>query len=149
LAEADLQAAHAEVNRLQALLEYDKIVAPFDGLVTRRLVNPGDLVQAAAATRTDPLFTCQKIDVVRVFADAPEASASAIRPGTRAEVKLYGAGGMTVVGSVTRVAIALDPSTRTMHVEIDLPNPDEKLQPGMYAQVTLGIKPEKVGADKP
>lgn len=149
LAEADLQAAHAEVNRLQALLEYDKIVAPFDGVVTRRLVNPGDLVQAAAATRTDPLFTCQKIDVVRVFADAPEASASAIRPGTRAEVKLYGAGEMTVVGSVTRVAIALDTSTRTMRVEIDLPNPDEKLQPGMYAQVTLGIKPEKVGADKP
>ena len=149
LAEADLQAAKAEVNRLQALLEYDKIVAPFDGVVTRRLVNPGDLVQAATATRTAPLFTCQKIDAVRVFADAPEASASAIRPGTRAEVKLYGAGGMTVVGSVTRVAIALDSPTRTMRVEIDLPNPDEKLQPGMYAQVTLGIKPEKVGADKP
>ena len=149
LAEADLQAAMAEANRLQALLEYDRVVAPFDAVVTRRLVNPGDLVQSAIATRTTPLFTCQKIDVVRVFADAPEASASAIRPGTRAEVKLYDTSEMTFVGSVTRVATALDPSTRTMRVEIDLPNPDEKLQPGMYARVTLGTEPDKVGAAKP
>ena len=149
LAEADLQVAKAEADRLQALLQYDKIVAPFDGVVTRRLVNPGDLVQAATATRTAPLFTCQKIDVVRVFADAPEASVSGIRPGVRAEVKLYDAGEMTIEGSVTRVATALDPLTRTMRVEIDLPNPDEKLQPGMYARVTLGIEPHKVGAAKP
>jgi RND family efflux transporter MFP subunit len=149
LAEADLQAANAEANRLQALLEYDRIVAPFDGVVTRRLVNPGDLVQSATATRTTPLFTCQQIDVVRVFADAPEASASAIRPGTRAEVKLYDTGETSFVGSVTRVATALDPSTRTMRVEIDLPNPHEKLQPGMYARVTLGMEPDKVGAAKP
>jgi RND family efflux transporter MFP subunit len=149
LAEADLQAAKAEANRLQALLQYDEIVAPFDGVVTRRLVNPGDLVQSAIATRTAPLFTCQKLDVVRVFADAPEASASGIRPGVRAEVKLYDAGEMTIVGSVTRVATALDPLTRTMRVEIDLPNPDEKLQPGMYERVTLGIEPHKVGAAKP
>ena len=138
LADADsLQAAKAEADQLQALLQYDKIIAPFDGVVTRRLVNPGDLVQSATATRTAPLFTCQKIDVVRVFADAPEASAAAIRPGTRAEVKLFDVGETTIQGSVTRIAIALDPATRTMRVEIDLPNPDEKLQPGMYAQVTL------------
>ena len=116
---------------------------------TRRLVNPGDLVQAATATRTAPLFTCQQIDVVRVFADAPEASAAAVRPGTRAEVKLFDVGETTIQGSVTRVATALDPSTRTMRVEIDLPNPDEKLQPGMYARVTLGVEPHKVGAAKP
>lgn len=149
LAEADLQAAAAERDRLGALLQYDEIVAPFDGIVTRRLVNPGDLVQAATATRTTPLFTCQQIDVVRVFADAPEASASGIRPGMSAEVKLYDAGVMTVEGSVTRVATAVDPATRTMHVEIDLPNPEEKLRPGMYAQVTLGIEPREVGMARP
>jgi multidrug efflux pump subunit AcrA (membrane-fusion protein) len=149
LADADLQAAKAEADRLQALLQYDKIVAPFDCVVTRRLVNPGDLVQAATATRTTPLFTCQKIDVVRVFADAPEASAAAIRPGTRAEVKLFDVDATTIQGSVTRVATALDPATRTMRVEIDLPNPDEKLQPGIYARVTLGVEPNKLGSAKP
>ena len=138
LAEADLQAAKAEADRLEALLQYDKIVAPFDGVVTRRLVNPGDLVQSATTTRTAPLFTVQKIDVVRVFADAPEAHASGIRPGLRAQVKLYGTAAMTAEGTVTRIATALDPATRTMRVEIDLPNPDVKMLPGMYAQVTLG-----------
>lgn len=148
LAEADLEAAKAEAERLRALLQYDKIVAPFDGVITRRLVNPGDLVQSATTTRTTPLFTVQKIGVVRVFADAPEAHASGIRPGLRAQVKLYGAAAMTAEGTVTRIATALDPATRTMRVEIDLPNPDEKMLPGMYAQVTLG-EPHEVDPPKP
>lgn len=137
LAEADLAASKADVERLRALLQYDNITAPFDCVVTRRLVNPGDLVQAATATRTTPLFTCQELDVVRVFADAPESSAVGIHPGLPAEIKLYGPDGLTVRGPVTRIANALDPSTRTMRIEIDVPNPDGKLLPGMYAQVTL------------
>jgi multidrug efflux pump subunit AcrA (membrane-fusion protein) len=149
LAEANLEAAKAEAERLRALVEYDKIVAPYDCVVTRRLVNPGDLVQAATSTRTAPLFTCQEIDVVRVFADVPEASAAAIRPGLPAEVKLYGESALTVRGTVTRIATALDPATRTMRVEIDLPNPGEKLLPGMYAQVTLGPEPQLVDPPKP
>ena len=136
LADANLRAADAEVQRLQALLQYDKVVAPFDGVVTRRLVNPGDLVQAATATRTTPLFTVQELDLVRVFADVPEANVAGIRPGQAAEITLYGNAAVTR-GTVTRIAKALDPGTRTMRVEIDLPNPDEKLLPGMYAQVTL------------
>jgi len=146
-AEADLQAAKAEAERLQALLQYDKVVAPFDCVVTKRLVNPGDLVQAATSTRTDPLFTCQKLDVVRVLADAPEASVAGIRPGLPADVKLYGPAGVTVHGTVTRIGAVLHPATRTMRVEIDLQNPDEKLVPGIYAQVTLGPAPQQ--ADPP
>jgi multidrug efflux pump subunit AcrA (membrane-fusion protein) len=142
-AEADLQAAKAEAERLRALLQYDNIIAPFDGIVTRRIVNPGDLVQTATATRpTAPLFTCQKIDVVRVFAEVPEANAAGIRVGWPAEVRLFGPGGQAVSGSVTRISNALDPTTRTMRVEIDLPNPDETLLPGMYAQVTLWAPPK-------
>ena len=149
LAEADLQTAYAEAERLQVLLQYDKIVAPFDGVVTRRLVNPGDLVQAATSTRTSPLFSLQKLDTVRVFADVPEASAAGIRPGLPADVKLYGPAAVTVHGTVTRIANALDSATRTMRVEIDLPNPREKLLPGMYAQVTLGPEPQQVDPPKP
>jgi multidrug efflux pump subunit AcrA (membrane-fusion protein) len=149
LAEADLQAAKAEANRLRTLLDYNKIIAPFDGVVTRRLINPGDLVQAATSTRTTPLFTCQKIDVVRVFAFVPESSASAVRPGVRAEVKLYNPEGPTIEGAVTRIARALDTSTRTMRVEIDLPNSDGRLQPGTYARVTFTIESSKKGAAKP
>jgi multidrug efflux pump subunit AcrA (membrane-fusion protein) len=149
LAEANFEAAKAEAKRLHALLQYDKIVAPYDCVVTRRLVNPGDLVQAATSTRTSPLFTCQETDIVRVFADAPEASAAGIHPGLPAEVKLYGEAPLTVRGTVTRIATALDPTTRTMRVEIDLPNPEEKLLPGMYAQVTLGPEPQLMDPPKP
>jgi RND family efflux transporter MFP subunit len=147
LAEANLQAANADLQRLQAMVEYTKIIAPFDGVITRRLVNLGDLVQAATANRpTAPLFTCQQIDVVRVFAEVPETNAAAIRPGWAAEVRLYGPTGQTLRSTVTRVAGALEPTTRTMRVEIDLPNPDGSLLPGMYAQVTLSPPPGPVEA---
>ena len=144
LAEANIEAAKAETERLRALLQYDLIVAPFDGVVTRRLVNPGDLVQSATSSRSRPLFTCQALDRVRVLADVPEASAGAVRPGLAAEVKLYGETGVSVHGTVSRIASALNPATRTMRVEIDLPNPQERLLPGMYAQVTLGPDPQQV-----
>jgi RND family efflux transporter MFP subunit len=139
LAEANLEAANTDLQRVEALLEYTKIIAPFDGVITRRLVNPGDLVQAATANRpAAPLFTCQKIDVVRVVVDVPEANAPAILPGWPAEVRIYGPTGQTVRASVTRVASALDPETRTMRIELDLGNLDEKkLLPGMYAQVAF------------
>lgn len=134
---AQVRVASADVKRIQALVEYTKVAAPFDGVITRRLVNPGDLVQAATASRTTPLFTCQKIDVVRVFCDVPEASAVGIRPGIEVDVKLFGLAGQTIHGTVTRIATSLDPATRTMRAEIDIPNSTEVLRPGMYAQVTL------------
>jgi multidrug efflux pump subunit AcrA (membrane-fusion protein) len=149
-AEADLRTAGAEERRLKALLGYTTIVAPFDGVVTRRAVNPGDLVQDAMTSRSEPLFTCQRLDVVRVFADIAETNAVAVQPGTAAEIRLYGvAGPVTVRGAVSRIAKALDPATRTMRVEIDVPNPDEHLLPGMYAQVTLDSGMKLVDQPKP
>lgn len=144
-AEADLEAARAESSRLETLLGYNKIIAPFDGVVTRRLLNPGDLVQAATSTRTTPLFTCQKVDVLRVFAFIPESSVSEVHVGTHAEVRLFNAQAQApvVTGNVTRVAGALDPSTRTMRVEVDLQNSDRRLYPGAYARVTFTLEPSK------
>ena len=154
-AEADLRAAEAaqavsaaqvkvtaaDVARTRTLLGYTKIVAPFDGVITRRLVGPGDLVQSAVTNRNMPLFTCQKLDVIRIFCDVPELNAGDIRAGTKAEVRLTANSAKPIAASVTRVAGAMDASTRTMRVEIDLPNADEAMRPGMYAQVTLNLQP--------
>jgi RND family efflux transporter MFP subunit len=123
--------------RTRTLVSYTKVVAPFDGVVTRRLANVGDLVQNASTGRGMPLFTCQKIDVVRISCDVPDVNAAAIRPGVKAEVRFGGPGGETIPATVTRVAVSVDPATRTMRTEIQLPNPDEKIRPGMYVQVTL------------
>jgi multidrug efflux pump subunit AcrA (membrane-fusion protein) len=67
----------------------------------------------------------------------PDASVGLVRAGTKAEVRLNGAAGTVIPAAVTRIAVSVDPATRTMRAEIELPNPDEKLRPGMYAQVTL------------
>jgi multidrug efflux pump subunit AcrA (membrane-fusion protein) len=136
VAAAQVQIAQADVERVRTLLGYTKIVAPFDGIITRRLVSPGDLVQTAITNRTAPLFTCAQVNVVRVFCDVPEANAGAIQTGMKAEVKLAGSAA-PISATVTRIAASMDPATRTMRVEIDLPNENEALKPGMYAQVTL------------
>jgi multidrug efflux pump subunit AcrA (membrane-fusion protein) len=136
VATAQVEVAKAQVGKSQAMFDYTRIVAPFDGVVTRRLVNRGDLTQVAG-NHTMPLFTCQRLETVRVFCDVPETSVPGVHPGDTVEVKLYGPLGQTIPASVTRIATALDPQTRTMRAEIDLPNPLEQLRPGMYAQVTI------------
>src|SRR5205085_12667815 len=117
VAAAQVHVAEAEAQRLEALLRYTKIVAPFDGVVTRRLVNRGDLVQAATASRTMPLFTVQRIDTVRVFCEVPENAAAHVAKGAPAAVKVYALDGKTIEGKVTRFAAALNPETRTMRTE--------------------------------
>jgi RND family efflux transporter MFP subunit len=116
-------------------------VAPFDGVVARRQVNRGDLVQAATATRTTPsagsLFTVQRIDTIRVFCDVPENDVPHLHIGDPAIVKPSGFDGEPFFGKVTRFSLRLDPETRNMRTEIDLSNPDERLYPGTYAQVSL------------
>jgi RND family efflux transporter MFP subunit len=142
LAANQVDVAAATVERIKALLSYRQIVAPFDGVVARRLVNRGDLVQVATtATRTTPsagsLFTVQRIDTIRVFCDVPENDVPHVHIGDPAIVKPSGFDGKAFTGTVTRFSLRLDPETRNMRTEIDLPNPDERLYPGMYAEVSL------------
>lgn len=139
VATAQIAVAEAEAARLETLLQYTKVTAPFDGVITRRMVNRGDLVQSGTSNRGTPLFTCQRIDTVRVFCDVPEVNAVGIEPGVAATVKLFGLNNQVINGKVTRVGTALSAATRTMRAEVDLPNPDEKLRPGMFAQVTLTV----------
>jgi RND family efflux transporter MFP subunit len=106
-------------------------------VVARRLVNRGDLVQAATATRMTPLFTVQRIDIIRVFCDVPESDVSHLHIADPATVKPFGFDGKPFIGNVTRFSTRLNPETRNMRTEIDLPNPEERLYPGMYAEVSL------------
>src|SRR5216684_8153174 len=141
LAANQVDLAAATVEKIKTLLAYTQIIAPFDGVVARRQVNRGDLVQAATATRTTPsagsLFTVQRIDTIRVFCDVPENDVPHLHVGDPAIIKPAGFDGQAFVGKVTRFSLRLDPETRNMRTEIDLPNPKERLYPGTYAKVSL------------
>src|SRR6201988_2594627 len=141
LAANQVDAAAATVEKIKTLLAYTQIVAPFDGVVARRQVNRGDLVQAATATRTTPsagsLFTLQRIDTIRVFCDVPENDVPQLHVGDPAIVRPTAFDGNPFIGKVTRFSLRLDPETRNMRTEIELPNPTERLYPGTYAQVLL------------
>jgi multidrug resistance efflux pump len=139
VAAAQVDVADAQVQLAQVMIDYTNITAPFDGVITHRVVNPGDLVQVGNGAR--PLFTIQQIQTVRILCDVPEVAAAGVSVGTPSQVKLYGLGGQVISGAVARVATSLNPQTRTMRAEIDLKNPGEALRPGMYAQVMLTLQP--------
>lgn len=137
-----VEIAAAELARADVMSAYARITAPFDGVIARRSVDRGDMVQAAnSAGRTGPLFVVQRIDQVRVFFSVPEVDQPFVRTGTKVSVKAYSTPGSVVEGEVTRVAMSLDPSTRTMRAEVDLPNAERTLLHGMYAQVVVEIDP--------
>jgi RND family efflux transporter MFP subunit len=137
VAAAEVDLAVATAAKIRTMLDYTRILAPFDGVVAQRQVNRGDFLQAASSGRTTPLFTVQRVDVIRVFCNVPESDVARLRVGLRANVKPYGLEGKPIAGKVTRFAGRLDPETRNMRTEIDVPNPGGRLYPGMYAQVSL------------
>lgn len=138
-AKANVAVAQARIERIRTLMEYARIVAPFDGVVTRRLVDRGALVQSATTNRTTPLFTVQRIDRLRIFVEVPESDVAFVRPGCSAKVKPYGLDGVELVGTIARSASSLKTDTRSMRTEIDLDNPDGRLMHGMYAQVVIAL----------
>ncbi|HUI83702.1 MAG TPA: efflux RND transporter periplasmic adaptor subunit [Candidatus Binatia bacterium] len=139
LAAAKQQLAVAQANQQHyaALSDYAKIMAPYDGVVTWRFSDTGALVQAGTSNTSGlPVVTLAQVDVLRLRIPVPESLAAKIRIGDSADVHVQ-ATGEHFTGKVTRFTGALDPSTRTMQVEIDVPNPNYHLQPGMYADVNL------------
>jgi len=130
-----LATARATVQRLQDQLNYGRIVAPFSGVVTRRNIDIGNLVDAGGGARL--LFTLAKSDPLRVYVYVPQNYASQIKVGDKAEISLDEMHDRTFTGTIARSAGAIDTLTRTMQVEIRLPNPDGKLLPGAYAQVAI------------
>ena len=138
---ARVAVAKAQLNHAQVMEGYTQVRAPFPGIVTARLaVNPGQFLQPAAGMHGTVLFTVVRLDVVRVFADIPEVNADKAGVGTAAAVRVPALGGREYPGSVTRTTGVVDPATRTLRVEVDLPNPDRALKPGLYATVRINAE---------
>jgi RND family efflux transporter MFP subunit len=136
-AKQQLAVAQADQQHYAALSNYAKIVAPYDGVVTWRFSDTGSLVQAGTSNTSGlPVVTVAQSDLLRLRIPVPESLAAKVRIVDSADVHVQ-ATGEHFTGKVTRFTDALDPSTRTMQVEIDVPNPNYHLQPGMYADVQL------------
>ena len=133
-ARANLAAAEANVQRLRQLEQFKRIVAPFAGVITRRNVDVGDLIDAGAAR---PLFVLTQTDPLRVSINVPQANANRIKPGQNVVVTQAELRGQRFAGQVARTAASIDASTRTMQVDIVLANRDGVLLPGAYVQVEL------------
>ncbi|MDR3467388.1 MAG: efflux RND transporter periplasmic adaptor subunit [Xanthobacteraceae bacterium] len=138
VAAANVTAQEAQLRVLNQQKTYQTVVAPFDGTVTQRNIDVGSLVQADAASGTF-LFALMHADVIRIQLYVPQDDAFGLAPGTDAVVRVPEIPGREFPGKVTRIAEALAPGTRTLLTEIDVPNPDHALTPGVYCRVELKI----------
>jgi multidrug efflux pump subunit AcrA (membrane-fusion protein) len=159
VAKAQVKVAQADARRLEALVGYTKITAPYDGVVVVRNVNTDDMVRPAqgdpsasprspdqSPTRAAPLYVVARTDVVRVYVDIPEMDANYVQKGTKAVVRVQALEDLELDASVTRTSWSLNVLSRTLRAEIDLPNPDAKLRPGMYAYGKVLIERPNVRA---
>ena len=137
-AEATIQAQSAQVRVLQQQKAYQKVVAPFDGVITQRNIDVGSLVTADAASGTS-MFAMTQSAIMRIQLFVPQDAAFGVSPGVDAVVRVPEMPGHSFPGTVTRIADALQPGTRTLLTEIDVPNPDGALTPGIYCTVELQI----------
>ena len=130
---SNIAAAQANLARLQEMQSYRVVKAPFDGVITLRNVDVGALVN----TGNTLLFRIAQTDRLRTYVNVPQSNASSIRTGQAAQLSVSNLPGRHFAGTVARTANALDPNTRTLLVEVQVPNADGALLPGMYAQVDL------------
>lgn len=139
-AQSDLTAADANVSRLRTLQGFNKVAAPFDGVVTRRNIDVGDLVNAGNGGVGSALFSVAQVDPLRLYVYVPQAYAHQIKVGDAVTVTLAERVGEHYQGTIERTAQAIDAATRTMQVEIRVPNSTGALIAGSYVQVLLPIK---------
>jgi multidrug efflux pump subunit AcrA (membrane-fusion protein) len=140
VAESKLRVAKADRNRTAAMLDYATVRSPYTGVVTKRWVDTGAFLQPAASGAGQTLFQVVRTDPVRIFVDVPESAAAAVLPGMQARIRVQALAELDVIGRVTRTSWALDTLARTLHTQIDLPNSDGKLRPGMYATARLVVE---------
>ena len=138
VSQSSIAAEQAQLKVLNQQKAYLRVVAPFDGVITQRNVDVGDLMQADATSGTF-MFTIMQSNVIRIQVHVPQDAAFGLSPGVDAVVRVPEMPDRSFPGKVTRIADALEPGTRTLLAEIDVPNPDEALTPGIYCTVELHI----------
>jgi len=139
-AEQHADVARGELARLKTMFKYTSITAPFDGVVTKRYANTGSMIQAGTSSQTQamPVVRLSQNNLLRLIVPVPESSVPSIHKGEIANVNVPVLH-RTFPGRVTRFADKVQMSTRTMDTEVDVPNPDLVLVPGMYAEVVLNV----------
>ena len=142
VAKAAAESAKHQRDSRRTLLDYTKVYAPFAGVITARFADPGALIQAAtgSSTQAAPLFTIMDMDSVRVYVNVPQEAAQWAKSKVPVTLTARESGGEVVQASITRTTEALDPATRTLLVEIDIPNKDHRLQPGMFVNASLHLQ---------
>ena len=137
-ATASIKVARADAARVETLRRYATIVAPYDGVVTRRHVDVGDLTEPGS--HGEPLFIVARDDILRITVSVPEMYATEVEPGDRVLIRFQAISGRNVEANVTRTSWMLDAKNRTLRTEIDVPNPKGVLRPGLYAHATIVVE---------
>ena len=132
----------AALKRLRDQQDFGKVVAPFDGIVTKRNMDNGDLVNAGNGGTGQSLFTVVQIDTLRLYVYVPQDRATRIHVGDSVDILQQQAADKPVKGRIVRTAGAIDPDTRTLQIEIQITNTDHRLLPGAYVDVVIPFKPE-------
>jgi len=148
VAQANIEAQQATVNRLRTLAEFELVRAPFDGVITVRNVDTGDLINADTGSGT-PMFTMVRDDILRVSINVPQSMAINIRDGLDAKIQVFELPGRSFAGKVARSAGALLPSSRALPVEVDVDNSSHALRSGMFVNVAFAVPREHPNAVVP
>jgi HlyD family secretion protein len=135
---ANQKAQQATVDRLRALTAFERVTAPFDGVITARNVETGDLLTSDSSGGA-PLFSIARDDVLRIAVYVPQSAAIGVRDGLEAKVTVPEMPGRVFEAHVARSAVALQASSRSMLTEVDVPNPDGALRPGLFVNVTFAV----------
>lgn len=140
-AEAQVALDKSKVEQYSALAQFKQVVAPFDGTITERKIDIGNLVTAGSASTTTPLYRIAQTDPLRVFVDVPQSSANELmKSGVPAEIRSSGSNEV-FTGTITRSAESINAQARTMRVEVDMPNATHALLPGTYVNVAFKLQP--------
>ncbi len=141
-AAADVALDQARLDQYRTMAQFKQVVAPYDGLITQREIDVGNLVTAGSTSATTPLYVMSQNDPMRVFVDVPQGAAAELGAQNAAvDIQAGGSSAHTYSGHLTRSSGAINVQARTMRMEVDLANPEQTLVPGMYVKVSFALQP--------